>query len=84
MNFDEIIECSNIDECYHQYTGQLKQLRKMVSKKIGAEKTCEMNDYEIVNEIKKMGYIPMHIGLNEEDIFLVDRETFNKMKCISR
>ena len=84
MKFDEIIKCSNIDEFYYYYTGQLKQLRKMVSNKVGAEKTSEMNDGEIVSEIKNMVYIPMHIGLNEENIFLVDKETFDKMKCISR
>lgn len=84
MNFDEIIECSNVDECYYHYTGQLKQLRKMISNKIGVEKTSEMSDKEIVSEIKNMGYIPMHIGLNDEDIFLVDKETFDKMKYISR
>ena len=56
----------------------------MVSNKIGVEKTSEMSDEEIVYEIKNMGYIPMHIGLNEENIFLVDKETFDKMKCISR
>ena len=84
MNFDEIIERSNINEFYYYYTGQLKQLRKMVSNKIGVEKTSEMSDKEIVSEIKNMGYIPMHIGFNDEDIFLVDKETFDKMKYISR
>lgn len=84
MNFNEIIERSNINEFYYYYTGQLKQLRKMVSNKIGVEKTSEMNDGEILSEIKNMGYIPMHIGLDEENVFLVDMETFDKMKCISR
>ena len=84
MNFDEIIKCSSINKCYYSYTGQLKQLRKMVSNKIGVEKTSEMSDEEIVSEIKNMGYIPMHIGFNDEDIFLVDKETFDKMKYIPR
>ena len=84
MNFGEIIECSNLDEFYYHYTGQIKQLRKIITKKFGAEKASELSDREIVNEIKKMGYIPMHIGLNNEEIYLVDRETFDKMKCISR
>ena len=56
----------------------------------------KMNETELRDYIRKFADVvynydklrdeelQLHIGLDEENVFLVDKETFDKMKCISR
>lgn len=70
-----------------QYAGQRRCLRRVAVDLWGEKEVSLMSDYDIENKFIKLGYIPIIVnfeGNNQEDIYIIKKETLSFSKCLSR
>ncbi len=73
---------------YTTYTGQVQRIRKLAIEKFGLEKVALMQDWQIEEEFKKEGLIPMQIafetGCDCEMVYLVPIQILDTLEVLSR